>query len=233
MLSASPTGYAPAHLAETTMTDTSLRKFFTRPAALGALAAGVLLSLSAAIFAADEPALNVPPKGFVALFNGKDLAGWKGLVLNPRSRPTLTAEEWPERQKKADVRMNKHWHVVDGVLMFDGAAISPTADNICTAKDYGNFEMLVDWKIEKGGDSGVYLRGSPQVQIWDADEPSQVEARSGQDGFRAACGTTKRTNGFHWCAPTTRLENGTGSAFAWSATALVCGSTESWSRTTS
>jgi hypothetical protein len=28
--------------------------------------------------------------------------------------------------------------------------------------------MLVDWKIEKGGDSGIYLRGSPQVQIWDA-----------------------------------------------------------------
>jgi hypothetical protein len=27
--------------------------------------------------------------------------------------------------------------------------------------------MLVDWKILKGGDSGIYLRGSPQVQIWD------------------------------------------------------------------
>ena len=50
-------------------------------------------------------------------------------------------------------------------------------------KQYGDFEMLVDWKISKDGDSGIYLRGSPQVQIWDcllytsdaADERSSVD----------------------------------------------------------
>jgi hypothetical protein len=36
-----------------------------------------------------------------------------------------------------------------------------------TAKDYGDFELLVDWKILPKGDSGIYLRGTPQVQIWD------------------------------------------------------------------
>jgi hypothetical protein len=156
------------------MRDTQIRTFFARRSAIGAITAGFLLAFAPGVFAADEPAkqeLNVPPQGFVALFNGKDLSGWKGLVLNPRSRPTLTPAEWPERQKRADDRMNKHWHVVDGVLTFDGAQFS-MADNICTAKDYANFEMLVDWKIEKGGDSGVYLRGSPQVQIWDADDPA-------------------------------------------------------------
>jgi hypothetical protein len=171
MLSASPTGYATAHLAETTMTDTQLRSFSARPAALGAIAGGLVLAFTALAATAAAQELNVPPKGFVALFNGKDLTGWKGLVLNPRSRPTLTAEEWPERQKKADIRMNKHWHATDGMLVFDGAPFAE-ADNICTVKDYKNFEMLVDWKIEKTGDSGIYLRGSPQVQIWDADEPS-------------------------------------------------------------
>ena len=118
-----------------------------------------------------ERGLNVPPPGFVALFNGKDLTGWKGLVLNPRTRPTLTEAERTERQERADEKMRKHWHAVDGVLMFDGAPFNQS-DNICTIKDYENFEMLVDWKIEKGGDSGIYLRGSPQVQIWDADERS-------------------------------------------------------------
>jgi len=56
-------------------------------------------------------------------------------------------------------------------LVFDGAG-----DNLCTVKDYGNFEMYVDWKIEPGGDSGIYLRGSPQVQIWDPvpDSPAAV-----------------------------------------------------------
>ena len=52
-------------------------------------------------------------------------------------------------------------------------------------KDYANFEMLVDWKIEKTGDSGIYLRGSPQVQIWDADEPLAVETRA-RNGLRRA-----------------------------------------------
>jgi len=51
---------------------------------------------------------------------------------------------------------------VDGVIVFDGKGKS-----LCTTKDYGDFDMLVDWKIKKDGDSGIYLRGSPQVQIWD------------------------------------------------------------------
>ena len=45
-----------------------------------------------------------------------------------------------------------------------------------TAKDYEDFEMYVDWKILAHGDSGIYLRGSPQVQIWD---PAQWPVGSG------------------------------------------------------
>jgi hypothetical protein len=48
------------------------------------------------------------------------------------------------------------------VLVFDGKGRS-----LATAKDYGDFELWVDWKIERNGDSGIYLRGTPQVQIWD------------------------------------------------------------------
>ncbi len=58
--------------------------------------------------------------------------------------------------------MREHWKVEDGALVFDGKGRS-----LCTMKDYGDFEMLVDWKIPPKGDSGIYLRGSPQVQIWD------------------------------------------------------------------
>ena len=92
------------------------------PSVLAAFAATLLLpSLPCAMAADDSSAgLNEPPKGFVALFNGKDLTGWKGLVLNPRTRPTLTADERVEQQKRADERMNKHWHAADGVLAFDG-----------------------------------------------------------------------------------------------------------------
>ncbi|HMN41339.1 MAG TPA: DUF1080 domain-containing protein [Phycisphaerales bacterium] len=102
------------------------------------------------------------PEGFVPLFDGKSLAGWKGLVADPPHRAKTSVEELAAAQAKADESMRAHWRVVDGVLHFDGKG-----ESLCTAKDYGDFEMLVDWKIEKGGDSGIYLRGSPQVQIWD------------------------------------------------------------------
>ncbi len=103
------------------------------------------------------------PEGFTSLFNGTDLTGWKGLVENPEKRAQMTAEEMTQCQKNADEIMNQHWSAENGMLVFDGKGYN----NICTAKDYCNFELQLEWKIEKGGDSGIYLRGCPQVQIWD------------------------------------------------------------------
>ena len=103
-----------------------------------------------------------PPEGFVALFNGKDLEGWKGLVADPEKRAKMSAEELARAQDNADRRMRAHWKVLDGALEFDGKG-----DSLCTAKDYADFDLYVDWKIKPLGDSGIYLRGSPQVQIWD------------------------------------------------------------------
>ncbi len=156
------------------------------PARLG-LAAILACLLAPVLRAAEQPAehpLNVPPEGFVALFNGKDLTGWKGLVLNQKQRALMSPKEHAERQKEADQRMHNHWKVVDGALMFDGAPFNKSGP-LCTIKQYGNFEMLVDWKISKGGDSGIYLRGSPQVQIWDPDDPSQQKngAAKGSGGL--------------------------------------------------
>ncbi|MBN2000899.1 DUF1080 domain-containing protein [candidate division KSB1 bacterium] len=106
---------------------------------------------------------NQPPEGFTTLFNGVDLTGWKGLVEDPVKRAVMTPGEMEVAQAEADRLMRDHWRVVDGVLYFDGKGAS-----LCTEKEYRDFEVLVDWKIEKGGDSGIYLRGAPQVQIWDA-----------------------------------------------------------------
>jgi len=107
---------------------------------------------------------NTPPPGFTALFNGKDLDGWKGLVAtdNPEKRVALPPEELKKQQEAADADMRANWRVEDETLVFSGKGRS-----LCTAKDYADFEMYVDWKIKDKGDSGIYLRGSPQVQIWD------------------------------------------------------------------
>ena len=131
----------------------------------------ILVSFACAAEAADN--LNKPPKGSKALFNGEDLSGWKGLVGNPKTRAKMSKSDLAEAQAKADENMREHWKVVDGVIVFDGKGRS-----LCTAKDYGDFEMLVDWKIKKNGDSGIYLRGSPQVQIWDTDREN-AEVGSG------------------------------------------------------
>lgn len=108
---------------------------------------------------------NTPPEGFTSLFNGTDLSGWKGLVLNPKKRAELTPEQLTQAQEAADAKARAHWSVQDGVLYYDGQG--PFDNHLCTVEDYGDFEMLVDWKVGEKGDSGIYVRGTPQIQIWD------------------------------------------------------------------
>lgn len=119
---------------------------------------------------------NVPPAGYTALFNGKNLDGWKGLVETPPKRAKMSAAELAEKQSKADEQMLAHWKVEDGALVFDG---DNKGGPLCTAKDYGDVELLVDWKIDVDGDSGIYLRGSPQVQIWDPASKTAMGVGSG------------------------------------------------------
>jgi len=109
---------------------------------------------------------NTPPPGFVALFNGKDLTGWQGLVELPQ-RAKLTPEELQKAQQDANAKYLPHWSVREGVLYYDGKGQS-----LQTARDYTDFELLVDWRIGPKGDTGIYLRGTPQVQIWDRAEGS-------------------------------------------------------------
>lgn len=115
--------------------------------------------------------------GFVSMFNGKDLTGWKGLVGNPIYRNKQTDSALKALQTKADAKIVNDWVVKDGVLVFTGHG-----DNLCTEKKYGDFEMYVDWKITAQGDAGIYLRGSPQVQIWDTSR-REVGAQVGSGGL--------------------------------------------------
>ena len=127
--------------------------------------------------------LNEMPneEGFVSMFNGKDLTGWKGLVQNPIARSKMTAAQLAKAQVKADEQMRKDWKVEDGYLVFDGTGY----DNICTEKQYGDFEMYVDWLLDPSGkeaDAGIYLRGTPQVQMWDTSRVN-VGAQVGSGGL--------------------------------------------------
>jgi hypothetical protein len=118
--------------------------------AVGALLAGTFSH-------ADEPA---PPKGFRALFNGKDLTGWYG--WNPHSSAKLTGEKLAENLKAQRADFASHWRVENGELVNSG-----TGPYATTEEAFGDYELLIEYKTVAGADSGIYLRGEPQVQIWD------------------------------------------------------------------
>ncbi len=119
------------------------------------------LALVAVTVRADD---NKPPEGFAPLFNGKDLTGWQGNI-DMKQRATLAPEKQAEVVKARTKTALENWSVKEGVIHHTGKG----GVSLQTAKDYGNFELMLDWKIEAKGDSGIYLRGQPQVQIWDSE----------------------------------------------------------------
>ncbi|MGE0756055.1 MAG: DUF1080 domain-containing protein [Pirellulaceae bacterium] len=133
----------------------------------------LLACLSTGLLLAED---NVAPPGFTALFNGRDLTGWKV----------------PEGD-------NGHWKVVDGVIDYDARSEAKTDKNLWTDRPYGDYTLLVDWRIKEtpylnprvpyllpdgseakdiagkpfqmtlpDSDSGILLRGDAkyQINIW-------------------------------------------------------------------
>ncbi len=139
---------------------------------------GIVLSLTAVALGAAQtaPRPQTPqvPKGFTSLFNGKDLTGWRGRQpnYNPVEEAALAPEALATKQAEWNAARDLHWKidVAKREIVSDGE--SP---HLATAKDYGDFEFYVDWlMVSHNGDSGVYLRGYPQVQVWDPDNPREV-----------------------------------------------------------
>lgn len=144
----------------------------------------LLITLLAGLSGLATAENNVPPAGFTPLFNGKDLSGWYGWgTQDPTDLWKMTPEEKAEYKKKSvegglkDAKgndkgdhVNAHWKVENGELVNDGKGLYLTTD-----KDYGDFELMVDYKMLPLGDSGIYLRGIPQVQIWDFTEEAKFK----------------------------------------------------------
>ncbi|MDB5390038.1 MAG: hypothetical protein JWM11_5684 [Planctomycetaceae bacterium] len=152
-----------------------------------------LLASAFCFFADPALAQNQPPPQFTALFNGQDLTGWRGgstfdpvkLAAMPEAERTKQIETWTKS-------MQQHWHVKDGELINDGKG-----DYATTVKDYGDFELRLEYKTVAGADSGIYLRGCPQVQIWDINQPSLPTApdRNPNKGSGGLFNNTPKTPG--------------------------------------
>ena len=110
--------------------------------------------------------MHAQPKGFKALFNGKDLDGWWGLgTVDPSTWINLPEEKLAKKRADSLANINKHWRVENGELVNDGHGLFLT-----TVENFSDFELLLDYKTVPLADSGIYLRGVPQVQIWDTTE---------------------------------------------------------------
>lgn len=106
---------------------------------------------------------TTPPTGFQAIFNGKDFSGWHGMPhYDPVKLAALPEEERAQLLKTWEEDLAQHWKVVDGVIVNDGHGVYLTTD-----KSFTDYELLVDYKMLPLGDSGLYLKNTPQVQIWD------------------------------------------------------------------
>ncbi|MBL9200566.1 MAG: DUF1080 domain-containing protein [Opitutaceae bacterium] len=130
-----------------------------------------LLVLAAlAVGRAAEPAI---PEGFRPLFNGRDLTGWHG--LNPHSVAKLTGEKRDAMLAQMRAEFAQHWRVEHGELVNIGTGPYATTD-----EEFGDYELLIEYRTVAKADSGIYLRGHPQVQIWDkgqAFNPKQPDRR--------------------------------------------------------
>ncbi len=140
------------------------------------IAAVAFVNVCMILAAAATSAIAGPPpgEGWLSLFNGKDLTGWKV----------------PEGD-------NGHWKVADGVIDYDAQSEAKGSKDLWTEKSFSNFVLHIDWRIKetKGGpakvpiilpdgsykkdengrrvtvsrpnaDSGILLRPKVQANIW-------------------------------------------------------------------
>ncbi len=119
--------------------------------------------------------LNVPPEGFTALFNGKNFNGWR---LSPAVQDA--------------------WSIEEGILK-SHKAIRDWGSDLRTVKKYRDYVLMVDYRIPKISDSGIYIRGlMPGIGIFDRDRWEQFNLRS-----RGGTGTLES---FRFQPPDRRVE---------------------------
>src|SRR5258708_25420805 len=163
---------------------------------MGSAGTGKLMAVSLTSAYSQERPLNRAPAGFTALFNAWDLSGWRGRqgTYSPHAEALLPKEELAAKQTQWNSERDLHWSVdaAKGEIVSDGKSV-----HLATAKDYGDFELYVDWlMVSHNGDSGIYLRSYPQVQIWDVDNPR--EARNGAANESGALWNNNADNPGNW-----------------------------------
>jgi hypothetical protein len=96
--------------------------------------------------------------GWRLLFDGKTLDGW--------------------RAYKADT-ISPRWSVVDGAM-----TKTRPSDDLVTREQFGDFEVVFDWKVSRGGNAGVFVRATEEYNkiYWSATEYQLLDDPNAADG---------------------------------------------------
>ncbi len=192
------------HLNRATPGTFTFRDLGPLPLSLGLLLVMTLLAPSCGpIYPHPDPVVGLlgdpdtPPPGFHAIFDGASLDGWWGLAtVDPRVIAALDPPTLAAKKAESLTDIAAHWSIVDGVLVNDGGGLYLTTD-----RDYEDFELSLEYRTVAGADSGIYLRGVPQVQIWDttlAGGKWEIGADKGSGGlWNNSAGTPGRDPRVH------------------------------------
>lgn len=119
--------------------------------------------LTFSCLASAAPAEQKVPDGFRSLFNGKDLSGWHGMPhFNPDQLEAMSETDRAAKIEEWNQSVSQHWKVSDGAIVNDGHGAYLTTDD-----SFRDYMLLIEYKTVPTADSGIYLKNSPQVQIWD------------------------------------------------------------------
>ncbi len=126
----------------------------------------VLATFVLSACAASPASPDLANQGYRKLFDGVGLSGWHGQRhFDPYKLAAMSAEERGKLRAEDDATMAAHWRVENGELVNDGNGAYLTTDAV-----FGDADYVIEYRTVAKADSGIYLRGCPQVQIWDYTE---------------------------------------------------------------
>ncbi|NLD24916.1 MAG: DUF1080 domain-containing protein [Bacteroidales bacterium] len=105
----------------------------------------------------DLSQFETDSEGYIVIFNGKDFTGWRGYGKD---------------------HVPGKWIIEDGAIKFNGDGGGEAQDgeggDIIFAHKFKNFELLLDWKVSKGGNSGIFFLAQ-EVSTTDAEGNERME----------------------------------------------------------
>ena len=118
---------------------------------------------------------------FRSLFDGKSLEGWKAIPhFSPYKLEQMAEEEREEKLAGWWEEAQNHWSISNNQLINDGKG-----PYLVTKETFSDYELRLQYRTVSRADSGIYLKGCPQVQIWDYTDPKKfaIGADKGSGGL--------------------------------------------------